>query len=129
MTKNAQRTIWISIIVLALIGGLVALLVTQAQKPGKYDTFTQCLADSGTKFYGAFWCPHCQAQKALFGKSAKLLPYVECSKPDGNGQLQVCIDEKVEGYPTWVFPDGTRESGEHTLEELAAKTSCVIDVQ
>lgn len=129
MTKKVTQTIWISIIILALIGGLVALLMREAQKPGKYDTFAQCLTESGTKFYGAFWCPHCQAQKALFGKSAKLLPYVECSEADGNGQLPVCVDEKIEGYPTWTFADGTRESGEMTLEELAAKTSCTIDPQ
>ena len=129
MTKNQKQNLLWTLGVLVVIAGLIGLLVMQAKKPGKYDTLAQCVADSGAKFYGAFWCPHCQAQKAMFGKSAKLLPYIECSEPDGSGQLQVCIDEKIEGYPTWVFADGTRESGEHTLEELAAKTSCVVDEQ
>jgi thiol-disulfide isomerase/thioredoxin len=107
-----------------VVGGLVGLLVVQAKKPGKYDQVAQCITDSGTKFYGAFWCPHCQATKAMFGKSAKKLPYIECSEADGTGQLKVCTDAKIEGYPTWVFPDGSRLSGERTMEELAAKTNC-----
>jgi len=108
-----------------LVGALlVALLIMQARKPGKYDTLAQCIADSGAKFYGAFWCPHCQAQKALFGKSANKLPYVECSEPNGKGQLQVCTDAKIDGYPTWEFADGTRLNGERSFEELSSKTNC-----
>ncbi len=129
MTKNQKQNLLWTLVALVVIAGLVGLLVMQAKKPGKYDTFAQCIADSGATFYGAFWCPHCQAQKAMFGRSAKLLPYVECSEPDGTGQLATCVDEKIEGYPTWIFADGSRESGERTLEELAAKTSCVIDAQ
>lgn len=115
------------IIGIAIIGGFVLLLVREAKKPGKYDTFATCIKDSGAKFYGAFWCPHCQATKAMFGKSAKLLPYVECSQPDGKGQLPICTTAGIEGYPTWVFADGSRLSGERTLQELAEKTSCTIE--
>ena len=106
---------------------IVGLIVWSAVTPGKYDKFATCIKDSGTKFYGAFWCPHCQATKKMFGKSARLLPYVECSSPDGQNQLQVCKDAGVEGYPTWVFPDGTRLSGEQSLETLAQKTSCSLE--
>lgn len=129
MTKKTKNTVlWIMSIVI-VFGALILFLVQQAKKPGKYDTLAQCITDSGAQFYGAFWCPHCQAQKALFGKSAKLLPYVECSQPDGNGQLQVCIDTEIQSYPTWTFADGTRETGQRTFEELAQKTNCTIDEQ
>lgn len=129
MTKKTKNTVlWIAGIIVALVV-IIVLLANAAKKPGKYDGLAQCLTDSGAKFYGAFWCPHCQTQKALFGKSAKLLPYVECSQADGKGQLQVCIDEKIEGYPTWQFADGTRVSGEQTFAQLAEKTNCEIDVQ
>ena len=114
------------IIAIVLIGGIIMLLIREAKKPGKYDTFAQCIKDSGAKFYGAFWCPHCQNQKAMFGKSAKLLPYVECSEPDGKGQLPICATAGIEGYPTWVFADGTRQSGEVPFETLAEKTQCVL---
>jgi thiol-disulfide isomerase/thioredoxin len=114
------------IIGIAIVGGLIALLVTEAKKPGKYDTLAQCINDSGATFYGAFWCPHCQATKAMFGKSAKLLPYVECSTPDGKNQLSICTDKDIKGYPTWVFADGTRASGEQTMQVLAEKTGCPL---
>ncbi len=118
-----KKIIW-SIVIVLVVGGLVGLLVVQAKKPGKYDTLAQCISDSGAKFYGAFWCPHRQATKAMFGKSAKKLPYIECSEPNGKGQLAVCTDAKVEGYPTWEFADGTRISGERTMQELAEKSNC-----
>lgn len=94
--------------------------------PGELDEFATCVKDSGTKFYGTFWCPHCAAQKALFGKSKDLLPYIECSTPDKKGQLQVCEDAGITSYPTWEFPDGSRVSGEQTLETLEEKTSCTL---
>lgn len=115
------------IIGLIIIGGFVAFLLKEANKPGKYDNLAQCINDSGAKFYGAFWCPHCQATKAMFGKSAKLLPYVECSTPDGKGQLPVCTEKEVKGYPTWVFPDGSRLQGEQTLQALADKSNCPLN--
>src|SRR3989344_7482831 len=102
-----KKTYTISIIVIALLIVGVVWLVKTPTKPGQLDGFAQCLADKEVIFYGAFWCPHCQTQKALFGRSVKLLPYVECSTPDGNDQLQICKDEGIESYPTWEFPDGT----------------------
>ena len=90
-----------------------------------YDTFAQCLTDAGAKFYGAFWCTHCQAQKKLFDNSKKL-PYIECSTPDTKGQTQQCIDAKVTTYPTWDFADGSRTEGEQTFADLAAKTNCPL---
>ncbi len=120
-----KKTNWVFIgVVVLLIVGLVGFLVVQAKKPGKYDTVAQCISDSGAKFYGAFWCPHCQATKAMFGKSAKKLPYIECSEASGKGQLQVCTDAKIEGYPTWEFADGSRLGGERTMQELVEKTNC-----
>lgn len=113
---------------LFVLGGVVWLIMTPG-KPSKYDGFAQCIKDKGVTFFGAFWCPHCQAQKARFGKSAKYLPYVECSTPDSKGQLQICIDADIKTYPTWEFPVGTtteRMTGEIELVDLAAKTSCVL---
>ena len=95
-------------------------------QPGKLDTFAQCLGEKGATFYGAFWCPHCQNQKALFGNSAKLLPYIECSTSDGKQQLQICTDAGITGYPTWEFANGERLSGEVALKVLSEKTGCEL---
>ncbi|MDO8569911.1 MAG: thioredoxin domain-containing protein [bacterium] len=119
-----NKVIWIVVSVL-VIGGVIWLVISPT-KPGKLDAFASCIKDSGATFYGAFWCPHCQNQKALFGSSAKLLPYVECSTPDGKSQLPICTDAGVTGYPTWEFFDGTRESGEVSLERLGEVTGCKL---
>ncbi len=115
---------WLAILFLIVVG--VASSFYVSSKPGKYDTFAQCLTDKGVIFYGAFWCPHCQATKRMFGASARLLPYKECSTPDAQGQLQVCTDAQVQSYPTWVFPDGSRLTGEQTLQALAEKSTCEL---
>ncbi len=125
MKKNAVTFFWLIIILLIVVG--VASSFYVSSKPGKYDTFAQCLTDKGVIFYGAFWCPHCQATKRLFGASQRLLPYVECSTPNGKDQLPVCKDASVQSYPTWVFPDGTRLNGERTLEEIAQASSCTLE--
>ncbi len=92
-----------------------------------YDTLVNCLDEKDVTFYGAFWCSHCQEQKSLFGSSVKLLPYFECSTPDGNGQVQYCTDQGIKSYPTWVFADGSVMEGVVLLETLAQKTGCSID--
>lgn len=120
----AYILMWIVIIGLIVVGAI--FLVTAGKKPGELNAFAQCIEQSGTKFYGAFWCPHCQNQKALFGDAVDYLPYVECSTPDGQGVLDVCKEAGVESYPTWIFPNGSKETGEHTLEALAEKTGCEL---
>lgn len=96
-----------------------------SKMPGQLDDFTQCLADKEAVFYGAYWCPACQQQKLLFGKSKKYLPYVECSNSD-RSQTQACIDAGIESYPTWFFKDGSIKNGIIQLEELSEKTGCEL---
>jgi hypothetical protein len=98
----------------------------QSSVAGKYDAFATCLKDKGAVFYGAFWCSHCKNNKEMFGDSKDLLPYVECSTPDGKGQTQVCKDKNIQGYPTWRFADGSEQMGEVQLATLAEKTGCPL---
>lgn len=91
-----------------------------------YDSFAQCITESGAKMYGAFWCPHCQNQKEDFGKSWQYVDYIECSTPDGRGQTGECRAAGIDGYPTWEFGDGSRESGELSFEFLSSKTGCML---
>lgn len=124
---NKQTIISMVVIGVAVIIGLIILQSASnkaASRPGEYDSLASCIAESGATFYGAFWCPHCNNQKKAFGKSEALLPYVECSTPDGNGQTQACIEAGVESYPTWVLADGTRLSGTQSVEDLARVTEC-----
>jgi thiol-disulfide isomerase/thioredoxin len=126
----AKKTIVIIAAVILLIAVIIGWSAWHdTKKLSQLKTFANCITKSGAKFYGAFWCPHCQAQKAefetLFGGADKNLPYIECSTPDSNGQLQVCTDAGIKVYPTWKFADGTTHEGEMTLQELADKTKCI----
>lgn len=127
MKTETKYIIGIIIAVLVIVGG-VALLEKTATKSVKYDTFAMCLAEKGVKFYGAFWCPHCQKQKEMFEWSEKL-PYVECSTADGKGQVDVCKEAKIESYPTWIFADGSKLTGEIPLTTLAEKTGCTLPTE
>ena len=93
------------------------------EPPAAEDPTVRALAQhldkSGAKFYGAFWCPHCEEQKKLFGASASRLPYVECS-PGGRRapQARECQVARIETYPTWIIK-GLRHEGTLTLKQLA----------
>src|SRR3989344_3268103 len=125
-----KAKIFLTVVGVLVVGVVVTAVMrgggTDTVTSGKYDVFAQCLKDSGTIFYGAFWCPHCQAQKKLFGSSQKLLPYVECSTLDGKAMTEECRAKGIEGYPTWEFPDGSRLSGEVALSVLAEKSACPL---
>jgi len=96
------------------------------QAPAEEDPAARALAsyltDHGAKFYGAYWCPHCQQQKEIFGLSAKRLPYIECS-PGGQRSPQAaeCSEAKIMNYPTWVI-NGNRLEEVMTLQRLSEVT-------
>lgn len=118
--KRIFNYLIIALVVIAIAYGIYVSL--KPEGPGQYDSFAQCLRDNGVVMYGTDWCPHCQAQKRLFGSSFKYVTYVNC---DYN--KAACDAAGVEGYPTWVFPSGPSLSGEQPLETLAQRTGCAID--
>ena len=123
--KRGVLIFWLIIVVL-IVAGIGASVFVKPKSTPQLDSFAQCIKDKGVIFYGAFWCPHCQKTKAMFGSSAKLLPYVECSTPDGQRQTQICIDKKIASYPTWMKPSGEIITGEHTLAELSTFSGCPL---
>ncbi len=127
MKKNIIYILGVLVVVIVL--ALVLNTRSSSSGPQKFDEFAVCLKDKGAVFYGAFWCSHCREQKDMFGKSVKLLPYVECSTPDGQGQLQICKDKNIQSYPTWDFIKGTttqRLSGTLSLSALSENTGCKL---
>jgi len=105
------------------IGILIFGLIKLEKMPGKYDNLASCLAEKEAFFYGSFKCPACQKQKALFGKSKKYLPYVECTNLDGT-PTEACEQANIERYPTWIFQDESVLVGIKTPLELAEITGC-----
>jgi len=125
--KQTNFTWLIYVAAVLVVVGLIGFAIVQKATPGQYDTFAQCLTDKGAKMYGAWWCPHCQKQKDLFGKSFEKVSNVECSAPGTKAMLKICKDAGIEGYPTWKFQDGSMLSGEQSFETLSQKTSCPIN--
>ncbi len=86
---------------------------------GMHDALAHCLTEKGAVMYGTDWCPHCQNQKRLFGKSFRYVNYVNC---DVN--KEACGLAGVKGYPTWTFSDGSSVSGVQQLDVLMQQTGC-----
>lgn len=124
--NSTTVTIIISVLIIVGVGAFLALgpKGQSVVASPEVKALAQCLVDAKAEFYGAFWCPHCREQKTLFANAAPLLPYIECSAPNAKDTLQVCLDKKIENYPTWIFADGTRAIGAQSLEVLAQKTNC-----
>ncbi len=90
---------------------------------GPEEPYLQALAEhlgaGDAKFFGAYWCPHCQEQKALFEASADRLPYVECTPGGRGGPMATdCVTNGIESYPTWIIA-GRKYEGVLSLERLA----------
>ncbi len=114
------------VVTAALVCGVCAGAGAPAwAKPVTYTqqiNFARCIARSGAKFYGAHWCSYCHKQKAMFGKAASYLPYIECYKAGTRDKLGKC--EHIDGVPRWIFADGSVGRGLKSFEQLAAATGC-----
>jgi len=113
-----------SVVAVLIIGGLhLHYSGVFDEAAGPEDPQLQALAvhltETGAKFYGAYWCPRCQEQKALFKASAKRLPYVECSSGGrGSALTAPCVANDIRSYPTWIIDD-QRFTGLQTPRTLA----------
>ena len=115
-----MKTKTLVMIFVLVIVGLIVFNSVKSEAPGEYDEFAQCLTDAGLKMYGTEWCPHCKAQKELFGNSFKNVDYIDCDR-----NRETCLIEGVKGYPTWKI-NGESVSGTQPLESLAGLTDCEL---
>jgi len=114
----------IIVVIVAVAAGLYYLV--RRKNDSRMAAFARCLGDKGAKMYGAYWCPHCAEQEERFGSSFRYAPYVECGIKGSRATAQVCLDAGVKRYPTWVFADGTKVEGDHSLEFLGQTTGCPV---
>ncbi|MGB3311720.1 MAG: hypothetical protein WBG32_24300 [Nodosilinea sp.] len=104
----------------------LAVLLTFGCSPNPTDAgsssyeaqLAQHLSAKGGVMYGAYWCPHCADQKAMFQDAVDRLPYVECAADGDNPQPELCQQKGIEGYPTWEI-DGQLYPGVQSLDDLA----------
>ncbi|KGF97913.1 Thioredoxin domain 2 [Prochlorococcus marinus str. MIT 9302] len=97
-------------------------LIVTSESTKESIEFAKYLKDNGVVKYSAYWCPNCLYQSELFGKQAyKELNVVECAKDGKNSQTQLCIDKKIQGFPSWEI-NGNLILGVLTLKELSKLT-------
>lgn len=93
-----------------------------ANSESKEIILAKCLKENGAKLYAAEWCGHCKKQKAAFGDGLEYLDFTECA--EGDDWAQDCKDADITSVPTWIFADGTRQSGNTALDKLASLSGC-----
>ena len=90
--------------------------------------FAKYLNDNQIVMYSAYWCPHCNDQKQLFGKKAvEELIIVECAKDGKNNKYKLCKEKGIEGFPSWEIKNEIY-SGTLSLSELAEMTNYDGDI-
>ncbi|MFH1575786.1 MAG: hypothetical protein ABIB55_02475 [Candidatus Nealsonbacteria bacterium] len=96
-----------------------------AQTAAASESFTQCLTEKGMKFYGSKNCSWCDKEKTLLGDSLQYIDYIECVGDDDQWTKE-CQDAQITSVPTWQLPDGAKEPGFKTLEQLAEVSGCSL---
>ncbi len=97
----------------------------ETQSTQREITLARHLKSAGIVMYSAYWCPHCNEQKEMFGKEAvSELVIVECAVDGQNNQRELCERKGITGYPTWEI-NGQLESGIQSLKELAIKSGYI----
>ncbi|MBI5223072.1 hypothetical protein HY990_01490 [Candidatus Micrarchaeota archaeon] len=122
--KIDNKAIIIAAVVILAVMAYAYFTAAPAPNKEKIEALAICLGEKNTTMYGAFWCPHCNAQKKSFGDSWSKIKYVECSEPDGNSETAQCKAAGIVGYPTWEFANGERVEGEVSFKELAQRSGC-----
>ena len=94
-------------------------LIVTSESTEESIEFAKYLRDNGVVKYSAYWCPNCLNQAEYFGRQAyEELNVVECARDGKNSQTQLCIDKKIQGFPSWEI-NGKIILGLQTLKELS----------
>ena len=97
-------------------------LIVTSESTKESIALAKYLKNNGVVKYSAYWCPNCLDQSELFGKDAyNELNVVECARDGKNSQTKLCIDKKIEGFPSWEI-NGNIIIGVQPLQELAELT-------
>jgi len=126
--------------VVIVIGALIVVAVVvvayifsgknEEVQAGEYDTFAQCLYESGMRMYGSATCRFCAQQREMFGPSVKYIREIECDPRNPLSKTELCIAKNIAYTPTWILEDKNSnetyrfEPGVQTLEKLSEVSGC-----
>jgi len=108
----------LAVAMLVPFGAAFIFAMPSSAGSGSEAALARHLRESGAIMYGAYWCPHCQEQKTLFGDAARDVPYVECDPNGVNARPDLCEKAGVKAFPTWTI-GGQRREGVQSLGALA----------
>jgi hypothetical protein len=99
---------------------------TSAETPitAREVTLAKCLTENSAKFYGAYWCPHCQEQKKILGSALSQIKYIECDPKGEDANPDACQKANIQGYPTWQMPGKTDLQGAQSFQALSQWSGC-----
>ena len=104
--------------VVTVVAALGVFAVSPAGATAYQIALARHLTATKAVMYGAYWCPHCQEQKDLFGGASSMVPYIECDPKGTGARPDLCERAAITSFPTWVIGD-QRLEGARPLEELA----------
>lgn len=132
LQQRSQKFLLASLVVGSLTGCDLVSAIDPALVGSETTSYEQKLAahlrQTNAKFYGAYWCPYCADQKAMFGKAAAELPYVECDPQGENPQPDLCDAKQIAVYPTWEI-QGELYTGLRSPLELAALSHYKVEAE
>lgn len=120
--KKKQNIIIFGIISTLVIATIVGMVASRKD----YEAFAACLADKGYVMAGTEWCPHCQSQKAMFKGAFEDSIVPAGAYKDCDLQRVYCEENNVQGYPTWITPDGHQVAGVQRLSTLSDMSGCPL---
>jgi glutaredoxin len=118
LRANSRLAVGAAALTAALVVGCGPQAAQQTSQASFEAQLAEHLRETGATMYGAYWCPHCADQKALFAEASDQIPYVECDPSGQDPQPQLCQERGIQGYPTWEI-DGQLHPGTRSLDELA----------
>lgn len=115
-----------------LFGNPSEEVVVEEILPGEYDTFAECLYESGMRMYGSETCSVCNRQRKLFGNSFHFIQEIECDPRNNAEEAKTCVPKNISHTPTWIHEDteGNElfrfEPGIVSFEKLSEVSGCPL---
>ena len=114
--SSLARKIVVAVLIVAAFA--VVIFLGLRKRGTRFDAFAKCLAAKQAKMYGAYWCPHCADQKAMFESSFQYVPYVECGVSGSREEAPLCKDAGIKAL-SYLAICRCRTSGRHIVAAVA----------